>query len=95
MVAIPPPVLLYGGPVIVTMNGEGNAATYMTPMRTIYRCNYTFKGEFGPARESKAFQTEQEAREYAESLEARGYIAVVWRERQVKTGGRWETDLDE
>ncbi len=62
-------------------------------MRTIYRCNYTFKGEFGPARESKAFQTEQEAREYAESLEARGYIAVVWRERQVKTGGRWETDL--
>jgi len=77
------------------MNGEGNAATYMTPMRTIYRCNYTFKGEFGPARESKAFQTEQEAREYAESLEARGYIAVVWRERQVKTGRRWETDLDE
>jgi hypothetical protein len=61
--------------------------------RTIYRCTYVFKGELGPVRDSRAFQTEQEARSHADSLQARGYGAVVWRERQVKTGGRWEIDL--
>jgi len=60
----------------------------MTPTRTIYRCNYALKGKFGSARESKAFPTEQEARVYAESLKALGFLAVVWRERQVKTGRR-------
>ena len=63
--------------------------------RTIYRCSYVFEGDLGPVRNSKAFQTEREARIYADSLKATGYTAVVWRERQVKTGSRWETDLDD
>ena len=67
----------------------------MTPTRTIYRCNYVFKGDFEPGRQSKAFQTEQEARSFADALKPRGYLAVVWRERQIKTGRRWETDIDD
>ena len=62
--------------------------------RRIYRCSYFFKEFLGPVRDSKAFQTEQEARQYAEDLKASGYAACVWRELQVKTGGRWVTDFD-
>jgi hypothetical protein len=63
--------------------------------RTIYRCSYFFKALLGPVRDSKAFPTEQEARRHAEDLEASGYSVAVWRELQVKTGGRWQTDLDD
>jgi hypothetical protein len=46
-------------------------------------------------RDSRAFQTEDDARKDAQRLQARGYNTVVWRERQVKTGGQWETDFDD
>ena len=61
--------------------------------RTIYRCTYVFKDYGGPVRDSKAFPTEEEARHYAEEFNAAGYLTVVWREFQVKTEGRWKTDL--
>jgi len=38
-----------------------------------------FKGDFGPVKQSKAFQTEQEARAYADGLKVHGYVATVWR----------------
>jgi hypothetical protein len=62
--------------------------------RTIYRCSYFFKAFLGPVRDSKAFPTEQEARKCAEDLKASGYSVTVWRELQVKTRGRWVSDLD-
>jgi hypothetical protein len=62
--------------------------------RTIYRCTYMHRSGAGPAGESQAFKTEQEARAYAERLKARGYLAVIWRMREIKTGRRWEADLD-
>ena len=72
----------------------------MESTRTVYRCVYAFKYQFedgtmfGPVRDSKAFRTEPEARKHADELRASGYSVVVWRERQVKTRRRWETDLD-
>jgi hypothetical protein len=62
--------------------------------RTIYRCAY-FKENLGPVRDSRAFRTEPEARRHADELKASGHSVVVWRERQVKTGKRWTTDLDD
>lgn len=65
----------------------------MDQTRIIYRYSYVFKGELGPVRDSRAFQTEVEARKDAEDLHERGYGIVVWRELQRRVGGRWETDL--
>jgi hypothetical protein len=67
----------------------------MESTRTIYRFTYVFKGELGPVRDSRAFQTEREARTSADNFKGRGYLTVVWRERQVKRRGRWEADLDD
>jgi len=61
--------------------------------RTIYR--YSFFVDVGPVRDSKAFKTERAARVSAARLKAMGYVVVVWRERQVKAGHRWKTDLDD
>lgn len=65
----------------------------MDYIRTIYRYSYAFKGELGPVRDSRAFQTEAEARKDAEDLQERGYGVVVWRELQRKIDGRWKTDF--
>jgi len=67
----------------------------MDSTRTIYRYSYAFKGELGPVRDSRAFQTEAEARKDAEDFQERGYWVIVWRERQRKTDGRWKTDFDD
>jgi hypothetical protein len=67
----------------------------MDPTRLIYRYSYVFKGELGPVRDSRAFQSEAEARKDAEDLQERGYGTVVWRELQRKIGSRWKTDFDD
>jgi hypothetical protein len=67
----------------------------MNSARTIYRYTYVYRGEAGPVRDSKAFQTEPEARTHAAEFIARGYVVVVWRERQLRNGNRWQTDLDD
>lgn len=67
----------------------------MDQIRIIYRYSYVFQGELGPVRDSRAFQSEEDARKDAEDLQQRGYGIVVWREFQRKVGGRWKTDLDD
>jgi hypothetical protein len=70
----------------------------MDSTRTIYRYSYVFKDELGlvpPVRDSRAFQTEAEARKDAEDLQERGYGIVVWRELQRTIDGRWKTDFDD
>jgi hypothetical protein len=65
--------------------------------RIRYRCHYVFKGELGPVRESRIFETEEDARTYGRDLKDRGYLVAVWQEMQVRTaaGQRWQTDLDD
>jgi hypothetical protein len=67
----------------------------MDPTRIIYRYSYVFKGELGPVRDSRAFQTEPEARRDAEDWQERGYGIIVWRELQRKVGSGWKTDFDD
>lgn len=43
----------------------------------------------------QGLRTEREARTLANELRAAGYSVVAWRERQVKHGTPWETDLDD
>ena len=53
----------------------------MDSTRTIYRYSYVFKDELGlvpPVRDSRAFQTEAEARKDAEDLQERGYGTVSY-----------------
>lgn len=65
----------------------------MATTRTVYRCAYHHQVNLRPARETRSFKTEAEARAEAEKLRAAGHMVAVWRYHEVKNGRRWEVDL--
>jgi len=56
-------------------------------IRTVYRCIYVHTESFpaGPAWDSRAFKTEQEARGHADALKALSFCAIIGRMRWVNS----------